>query len=506
MTFNSSATLAGVQAVLEQISYSNTSNSPVLGERLVQLQFTDGNGLQSRSVYQNVKIVAPDAITNIGPVLSYAAGSAPVAIASTAQITDSNNAFSSSLLNVKLAVAQNDKSTDVLSIVEGNNVTVSSGAVSYKGTLIGTVTGGTHGAGLLVTFNTSATQAGIQAVLNQISYSNTSNAPFLGDRGLDLQFTDGNGAATKLTRQDVFIVPVVSITGFGTSVDYVAGSGPVLIASTAHVSDSRNAFANSSLNVQVDSSGLSPTFTDVLSIFAGKNVTVSSGVISYNGTQVGTVTGGTAGMALAITFNSSATQAGVQAVLNQIAYSNTSANPRAGNNDVIFKFTDGIGNTSPFRYVQRVNVVPSAAITGIGSPVTYIHGGSPVAIASSGAIVDTSGAFASSTLAVYFDHAQPSTTTHVLSIVAGNGVTVVSGVVSVNGTQIGTVTGGMGGKALSVKFNSSATQAGEKAVLNQIAYSNTDSTLNNGDVGFFLQFIDGNGSISSLVHQVVHIK
>src|SRR5439155_13673519 len=70
------------------------------------------------------------------------------------------------------------------------------GAVSFGGVTIGTATGGT-GATLTVTFNASATSASIDALIQDLSYQNTSDAP-TASRTLFVEVTDAAGASTLL--------------------------------------------------------------------------------------------------------------------------------------------------------------------------------------------------------------------------------------------------------------------------------------------------------------------
>lgn len=506
VNFNSSATQAGVQAVLDQVGYSNSSSTTPFGCVPVAFQFTDGSGASSHTVLQEVKIVSPAAITNINLPATYSAGGAATPIVPTAQVTDTNGAFANSSLSVQFAPVPSSTTTNVLSIVAGNGVTLSSGSVLYNGTAIGTVTGGTAGAPLVVAFNSSATQTGIQAVLDQVSYSNTNASVNPGGRAVILKFTDGTGFVSAPAFQLIQITPAALVSNLGPPVQYVAGGGPILIAPAASVTDTANAFANSTLNIQLLPTQ-SATSTDVLSILTGGGVTVSSGTVSYNGTAIGTVTGGTAGAALVVKFNASATQVGVQAVLDEVAYSNSSSSPTPARRGIDIQFTDGNGSAA-WPAFQKLQILSSPAITGIAPSVSYVHGSSPVALAGNAQLVDNAGAYANSTLTVKFAGGSNSaSSTDVLSIIAANGVTVSSGSVLYNGTAIGTVTGGTAGAALTIAFNASATQAGAQAVLNDIAYSNTNTTtLKRGERDVTFQFSDGAGSASQVMKQDVYLS
>jgi hypothetical protein len=69
------------------------------------------------------------------------------------------------------------------------------GNVSYGGVVIGTATGGT-GATLTFTFNASATDAAVQALVAHLTYQNTSNQPTAA-RNLTITLTDGAAGSTS---------------------------------------------------------------------------------------------------------------------------------------------------------------------------------------------------------------------------------------------------------------------------------------------------------------------
>src|SRR5258708_26786342 len=109
-------------------------------------------------------------------------------------------------------------------------------------------------------------------------------------------------------------MPVAAITHLGGPLTYVAESPPVILAGSAVVTDSANAFANSKLSVAIVSSAAHPLAAgDQLGIAAVGGVMLDgSGGVLDNGTLIGNVTGGTSGAPPVVTFNASGTQSGVQ--------------------------------------------------------------------------------------------------------------------------------------------------------------------------------------------------
>jgi hypothetical protein len=72
----------------------------------------------------------------------------------------------------------------------------------------------------VVTFNASATQTGVQAVLDALDFSNSNAAPLSGVRAAVFHFTDGNGNASRPVAKDVIVTPAAAIKDLGGPVTY----------------------------------------------------------------------------------------------------------------------------------------------------------------------------------------------------------------------------------------------------------------------------------------------
>ena len=94
-----------------------------------------------------------------------------------------------------------------------------------------------------------------------------------------------------------------------------------------------------------------------------------------------------------------------------------------------------------------------------------------------------------------------------LSIVAGNNITIAGNVVSYNGSAIGTFVGGSSGANLVVTFNAvAATPAAVTALVGQIAYQNTNTaTPNTGDRTVRFTVDDGDGGTSTSLNSNVTV-
>jgi hypothetical protein len=124
----------------------------------------------------------------------------------------------------------------------------------------------------------------------------------------------------------------------GPAVTYYPLSAPIAIAPSATLTTGDGAFANASLSV-VDSTFYT---NDRLGIGSSGGLVVSGTSLIYDGIAIGSFTGGGT-QPLAVTFNASATQAAVLAIVRNVTYTNVAATPTAANRTITFQLTDGLG-------------------------------------------------------------------------------------------------------------------------------------------------------------------
>ena len=117
---------------------------------------------------------------------------APQLLDAVVTFNDPDNNFDGGTLRVSGLLAE-----DIISIRnEGNaagQIGFASGEVSYEGTVIGTVSGGA-GADLEITFNAAATSTAVDALIQNLTYANTSDAP-TASRTLTIDMHDAAGMA-----------------------------------------------------------------------------------------------------------------------------------------------------------------------------------------------------------------------------------------------------------------------------------------------------------------------
>lgn len=137
---------------------------------------SDGTLSDTATITITVTLVndAPVVTTTVGTA-SFTEDGTAVAIDTGVTVTDADSAdFAGGSLTVTIASGD---AGDTLTLVDGAGVTVVAGTVSVGGNPVGTVSGGTAGSALVVSFSgANATTAAAQAIARQIQYASTSQA------------------------------------------------------------------------------------------------------------------------------------------------------------------------------------------------------------------------------------------------------------------------------------------------------------------------------------------
>lgn len=90
---------------------------------------------------------------------------------------------------------------------DDGEIAINGGRVIYGNQVIGTFKGGKGTNALEINFNNNANEETTQALLRNIVYRNTSNNPELGERKLEIQLSDGDGASSEPLIKTVNVVP-----------------------------------------------------------------------------------------------------------------------------------------------------------------------------------------------------------------------------------------------------------------------------------------------------------
>jgi len=148
-----------------------------------------------------------------GDVLTYPPANAAMLIDkdSNATVSDPDSAdFYGGSLRVSVFF-NGDPVKDQLSIKNvgagAGQIGISGSNVSYGGITIGSFTGGSSGADLVVTLNASATPTATQALISAVQFYNSDTAPANNSRGIRVTLSDGDGG-TSLASQVQLNIPV----------------------------------------------------------------------------------------------------------------------------------------------------------------------------------------------------------------------------------------------------------------------------------------------------------
>ena len=343
VTFNSNATDNRVQTVIRNLTFLDTSDTPTTSQVL-----TFNLAGTSRTDTMTVTPVNDRPLVDLnGPGTGNNATDAfieqiPSVIAPAATISDPNSPNVTSL-TARLTTRPDGNAVESLSLNASAAAAAAGLTVSYN-----------QATGML-SITGSASQGTYQAILQGIEYNNTSNRPTSSNR--TVQIVVGDGTDTSVTRSVTIGVaaandaPVVDLNGgaAGSSVSlaYSVGSPLTKIAPAGTVIDVNSTnFNGGSLRVAFTQNGVA---TDRLGIIVDSVVTLTNGgsTVRVNGTNIASVSGGTNGTDLVITFsNNNSTPAAVQILLEHIGYASTSGSPSTLARQLAFTLNDGDGTAN----------------------------------------------------------------------------------------------------------------------------------------------------------------
>ncbi|MGR6656588.1 Ig-like domain-containing protein [Pseudomonas mosselii] len=293
------ATLAQYRSILAVVAYGNSTGAYTSGTRSVTVSVNDDMGSTTRTASVVVQpLNAAPVIANLNgdsQTFTQGAGSVLLDSGGNATVTDSDSAdFAGG--NLTVAVSANGVAgEDVLGIRnQGNGVGqigVSGNTVSYGGVAIGTYTGGTGGANLVLTFNGNATAAAVQAVVRNLTYDNSNAANSIGQatRTLSVTVNDGDGGTSSAASVSVAIHETVPPTATITLSDTALKVGETATV-TITFSEVVTGFTNTDLTVAngtlsaVSSSDGGKTWTATFT--PTNNLTNASNVITLNNAGV----------------------------------------------------------------------------------------------------------------------------------------------------------------------------------------------------------------------------
>jgi hypothetical protein len=203
------ATQQAVQALLGRLTFTNTSDDPTVQgavpSRALTVTVDDGGntgtgGHLTNTLTGTITITAVNDAPVLGGSLAtaYTENAPVVQLVASPTVADVDaQKFSGGWLKAALA---SYVAGDTLSVVDGNGITVSGGAVSYNGTAFGTVSGGSAADLTIALSNAAATAQAVQALMGQLRYASSSDDPTVhgtaATRSLTVTLDDGANYGT----------------------------------------------------------------------------------------------------------------------------------------------------------------------------------------------------------------------------------------------------------------------------------------------------------------------
>ena len=223
VTLNANATALAVRVLAQNITYQNTAPPAGTTDRYVGFRVSDGDGGVSAAVNVEIQIqpsltpavlVVDDIESSVTLTESQAQAGGFVLDSAVQVVYNGANSFNNGALTVSY-LSSTGRIDDQLSIrnqgTGTNQVGVSGTAVSFEGVQIGTLGGtlnGVNGAGLQITWNSSATDQSIERVIENLVYSNPSDGPNA-SRSIRFALTDSAGVASATRDMQINVTPEV---------------------------------------------------------------------------------------------------------------------------------------------------------------------------------------------------------------------------------------------------------------------------------------------------------
>lgn len=284
----------------------------------------------------------------VAPV-NYTEGTAPVAIAPEATVTDADSLnFDGG--NLTASLTANASAIDVLGInnegTAAGQIGVSGTDVTFGGVVIGTFTGGTGSTPLVITFDADATVEAVQALQRNITFGISGDSDVTLPRTFQTVITDaaGGNASTPATAT-INVLEAVPVITLSRTEMTVKNSSPQAIDPGAVITTTGTETIEGAVLTVTLTGG---TTSDSLGILnfgkSGRGLKIKGGSLFSGKTEIGTITGGTGGTPLVITFNENATLADVQKVARCITF--RSLGHATHEADVAFQFTSSDGGAS----------------------------------------------------------------------------------------------------------------------------------------------------------------
>ncbi|MCC6509807.1 MAG: hypothetical protein IT423_11910 [Pirellulaceae bacterium] len=527
VTLSADATIASVEALVRNLTFRSLGNNPVTAARTVTVTLADGLAAASAAATVAVSVSGVNdapVIDQFGAAANYTENGAQFPIVPTATLVDPDSVnFAGGVLTVTLIGA--GTTTDILGILGQaagpGIISVSGTIVRYSNIHIGNLAGGTNLTPVTVTLNSNATVEAVQALLRNVSFRNTSNAPSNVPRTVQFVLTDGDGGTSAPVNQTVNVIAVNDRPVLGSipvTNSYTENSAPVLLAPAATIvdSDSLN-FGGGNLTVRYLSGSSTPD--DRLYVrnqgFAAGQIGIAGTSILFGGQTIGALNNnaGVGSTVLQVFFNVNATVVATRTLLQNITFANVSDNPSIAPRTIEFLLNDGDGGTQTslsVTQVMSVTAVNDAPLVSLpGATPVYVQSAAAIDIDSTATVVDPDSTnLAGGILTISITgNPSPADLLEIRNEGVSAGLIGVSGAnVTFGGVVIGTFAGGSGGTALTVTLNTAATPAAVQALVRKITFRVSGTGISTLQRTVSFQLTDGDGGTSITVNKAVNVS
>ncbi|MDN3667221.1 beta strand repeat-containing protein [Algibacter miyuki] len=354
---------------------------------ITQILITSNYTINEQFILDSVTLGVPNvapAISIDSSILAYTEGDTATQIDATATISDADGDPDWDGGKLSAQITANSEAADEISIsdtdADGITITTSGSNILSNGSVIGNIsaTGGTvfNNTILTITFNSNATNARVQEVLQSLNYRNTSTSPGTSNRTITITATDSNGGINSsarvvsiLSAPDVAIViaPSNDTYSVGNNLDFTVFFNENIIVNTTG--------GIPLLNITIGSTAKQATYQSGSGLNALVfRYTILAGDLDTDGISIGTLVDGGG------TLRNS---------------SNTDANLTLYNvGDTMDVFVDAVAPASPTVVTQSTNDI-TPTITGTNSLGTALPAGETMTVTINGAtynvIPDASG-------------------------------------------------------------------------------------------------------------------
>lgn len=322
----------------------------------------------------------PPVLALSGGATSYTENGGPVVIDPAATFTDVDNGiFDRGSLTVDFA--SGGTADDRLAIRnEGTGpgqIGVSGSAVTYEGTIIGIFNGGAGTTQLVVSLNGSSATRTVEALLRNVTFANVSDDAATADRTVRFVLDDGLGGVSAPATKTVTLTAVndpPTLTATPMNPTYAEGDPAVALFSSASVSAVESGQNVSQLTLTV---GVIDGAAEQL-IIDGSTFSLTDGTSGTTATSGLSVSVSVTGSAATVTIGKSVgiSPATAEAVVNGLAYLNTSLNPTGGTRTVtLAAITDDGGTASGGQDTTSLSVASTVTVvTANTAPVNAVPG------------------------------------------------------------------------------------------------------------------------------------